>query len=159
MGSVVDNTSHPIQVAARLLRPVADLGRSYTPHHNRRTPVAKVPATTIPAERLALYERLVATQPDVERRGVTVPYTSLNGHMFSFLTPTGSLALRLAPKDRATFLVRYGTTLQEAHGTVMKEYVSVPDVLLEDTESLRPWFAASLAFVTSLKPKPSRRKS
>jgi len=52
-------------------------------------------AAGMPADRLELYERLVATQPSVERKGATMPYTSLNGHMFSFLTETGKLALRL----------------------------------------------------------------
>jgi len=39
-----------------------------------------------PADKLDLYEKLVATNPDVERKGATMPYKSLNGHMFSFLT-------------------------------------------------------------------------
>jgi hypothetical protein len=36
---------------------------------------------------LGLYDLIIATQPDVKRKGATMPYTSLNGHMFSFLTP------------------------------------------------------------------------
>jgi hypothetical protein len=111
----------------------------------------------IPAERIEQYERLVATQPGLERKGATVPYTSLNGHMFSFLSGSGALALRLPPIDRAAFLERYTTTLHEAYGTVMKEYVTVPDALLADTEQLAPWFAASHAYIATLKPKPTRR--
>ena len=38
------------------------------------------------AASLAWYEKLVATNPKVERKGATMPYTSLNGHMFSLLT-------------------------------------------------------------------------
>ena len=41
---------------------------------------------------LEFYEHLVATQPAVERKGATMPYTSVNGHMFSFLTKEGSVA-------------------------------------------------------------------
>jgi hypothetical protein len=41
------------------------------------------------AENLALYEKLVATNPQVARKGATMPYTSLNGHMFSLLTKEG----------------------------------------------------------------------
>ena len=33
-------------------------------------------------ETLHLYEALVATCPGLERRGRTMPYTSINGHMF-----------------------------------------------------------------------------
>ena len=49
-----------------------------------------------PPARLELYERVVATIEAVERKGATMPYTSRNGHMFSFLDPTGSMALRLS---------------------------------------------------------------
>ena len=43
----------------------------------------------------------------VERKGATMPYTSRNGHMFSFLDPGGSMALRLSADDRDAFLSRY----------------------------------------------------
>jgi hypothetical protein len=33
-----------------------------------------------------------------------MPYTSLNGHMFSFLTETGTMALRLPAGEREAFL-------------------------------------------------------
>jgi hypothetical protein len=37
----------------------------------------------IPPEKLKLYEKLAGSNPDIERKGATVPYTSLNGNMFS----------------------------------------------------------------------------
>ena len=97
-------------------------------------------SSRIPSERLEHYDRLIATQPGVERKGATLPYTSVNGHMFSFLSDAGTLALRLPREDREAFLEQYGTTLHEAHGTVMKEYAVVPDALLPDTKQLGPWF-------------------
>jgi len=36
------------------------------------------------ADKVALYEKLVGSNPDVELKGATVPYTSFNGHMFSY---------------------------------------------------------------------------
>ena len=51
--------------------------------------------SNIPAEILALYDKLVATNLAVERKGATVPYTSLNGHMFSYINTDGSVVLRL----------------------------------------------------------------
>ncbi len=48
----------------------------------------------IPADKLALYEKLIATHPEIERKGGANPYTSLNGHMFSLLLgPKGVMAL------------------------------------------------------------------
>jgi hypothetical protein len=111
------------------------------------------------ADRLALYEVLVATNDVIERKGATMPYTSRNGHMFSFLDKSGSMALRLPDDARQTFLERYETALAEQYGRVMKEYVVIPDDLFERTEELQGWFEQSYEWIGSLKPKPitSRR--
>src|ERR1700716_4073786 len=88
--------------------------------------VAKPAAGAVPSDKLELYEKLVATNPNVERKGATVPYTSLNGHMFSYLSKEGKLALRLAAAEREAFLKKYKAKLCEAYGIVQKEYVEVP---------------------------------
>lgn len=106
---------------------------------------------------LRAYDALVATHPELERKGATMPYTSFNGHMFSFLTPDGVLALRLASADRETFLDRFGSRLVEQHGAVMKEYVAVPADLLERFDELKPWFDRSVEYVSRLKPKKTAR--
>jgi TfoX/Sxy family transcriptional regulator of competence genes len=113
----------------------------------------------IPADKLELYEKLVATNPKVERKGATVPYTSLNGHMFSFLTKTGTLALRLPAAEREEFLKKYKTKLCEQYGTVMKEYAEVPDAMLKKTQELKKYFDLSFAYVGSLKPTPTKKKA
>src|SRR5262245_22083072 len=110
-----------------------------------------------PAERLELYEKLVATNPRVERKGATMPYTSLNGHMFSVLTKTGKLALRLPTKEREEFLKKYKAKLCEQYGVVKKEYVEVPDSLLRKTQELKKYFELSYAYVASLKPKATKK--
>jgi len=112
-----------------------------------------------PAEKLELYEKLVATNPDVERKGAAMPYTSLNGHMFSFLTTTGTLALRLPDKERDQFLKKYKSKLCQQHGKVLAEYVEVPDSLLKKTKELKKYFDISYAYVGSLKPKPTTKKA
>jgi hypothetical protein len=111
------------------------------------------------AKSLDLYEKLVATNPRVERKGATVPFTSLNGHMFSYLAKTGELALRLPTEAREAFLKKYDTTLCEQYGIVQKEYVMVPDALLQKTHELKQFFDLSYAYVASLKPKATKRKS
>jgi len=107
---------------------------------------------------LVLYEKLVATNPRVERKGDTMPYTSWNGNMFSVLHKDGSVALRLGSPERETFLEEHSTQLSVQYGIVQKEYVVVPDRLLRDTKALRRWFEASFAYVASLKPKATTRK-
>src|SRR2546425_12372310 len=113
----------------------------------------------IPADKVDLYEKLLATIPEIERKGADNPYTSLNGNMFSLLlSPEGRLALRLPEAEREKFLKKYKTTLFEAYGAVMKEYVAVPDSLLKNTKALEKHLAESYAYVRTLKPKPSKRK-
>ena len=59
--------------------------------------------SSIPAEKLGLYEKLIATNPKIERKGATHPYTSLNGNMFTLLNPPGTLAIRLPADEREKF--------------------------------------------------------
>ena len=110
------------------------------------------------ADKLALYDKLVATNPSVKRKGATMPYTSLNGNMFSVLTRTGTLALRLPAAAREAFLEKYKTRLCEQYGAVMVEYVEVPDALLSKTRELKKFFDLSYEYVGSLKPKATTRK-
>ena len=88
----------------------------------------------------------------------TVPYTSINGHMFSYLSKTGTLALRLPEDARELFLKKYKATLCKQYGVVQKEYVEVPDALLKKTSELKEYFALGFAYVGTLKPKPTTRK-
>lgn len=113
----------------------------------------------IPPQKLELFEKLIATHPKAVRKGASMPYTSLNGHMFSFIKPNGKVALRLNAEDRQAFIAKYKSKLAESHGTVMKEYVEIPDSLLKKTQALKVIFKASFDYVSSLKPKPTTRKS
>ncbi|HMF15913.1 MAG TPA: hypothetical protein VKE98_01845 [Gemmataceae bacterium] len=116
------------------------------------------PAAAAPSDKVQLYEKLVATNPKVERKGATLPYTSLNGHMFSYLSKNGTMALRLPPEEREAFLKKYKAKLCEQYGIIQKEYVEVPDTLLQNTSELKKYFDISYAYVSSLKPKPTTKK-
>jgi TfoX/Sxy family transcriptional regulator of competence genes len=108
-------------------------------------------------DRVALYDKLIATNPAIERKGDANPYTSLNGNMFTLLHQS-RLAIRLPEGERENFLKRYKTTLYEAYGTVMLEYVAVPDGLLENTKELKKYLDLSFTYVKTLKPKPTKKK-
>lgn len=109
-----------------------------------------------PPDRLRLYEQVVEATPGVDRKGATMPYTSRNGHMFSFLDPTGSMALRLPADARKEFLARHGTELAVQHGRTMQEYVAVPAELMERTDELATWLVRSHEWMGTLKPKPTK---
>jgi len=116
------------------------------------------PAPAAPTEIVALYEQLVATLPDVERKGATMPYTSVNGNMFSVVNKDGTVALRLSDKDREAYVAKYKTKPVVMYGALMKEYVDVPLALLKKQKELAKYFAASYAYASSLKSKPTTKR-
>jgi hypothetical protein len=112
----------------------------------------------IPAEKVSLYEKLLATRRKSNARADD-PYTAVNGNMFSrLLSPEGRMALRLPKDEREQFLKKYKTHLFEAYGAVMQEYVAVRDALLAKTKELQKYFALGFAYAKSLKAKPSKSK-
>ena len=82
--------------------------------------------------------------------------------------PTKEYAVRLelyeqlvatAASDRSARSVseKYNTTLCEQYGIVQKEYVMVPAALLRKTQELKKSFDLSYAYVSALKPKPTKK--
>ena len=112
---------------------------------------------TIPPDKLELYDKLIESHPDIERKGKTTPYTSLNGHMFSFLAKDGTMGLRLSESDREKFITDFDSRLMEQYGKIMKEYVVIPDSLLADTARLGGYLELSHAYVSTLRPKPTKK--
>ena len=110
------------------------------------------------AEKTAFYEKLIATHPNIESKGAANAYTSVNGHMFSLLRPTGEMALRLPKDEREKFLKKYKTKLYEAYGTVMPEYVAVPDEVLQKTAEMKKYLEISYEYVSGLKAKATKKK-
>lgn len=109
-------------------------------------------------ETIAFYDKLIATHPEIERKGAANPYTSLNGNMFTMLSPSGVMALRLPEHEREKFLKKHKSKLFQAYGAVMKEYVTVPDELLRNTRVLQKYLARSYEYAKTLKPKPTTKK-
>ena len=109
------------------------------------------------AETLAQYDRAITAVPGLERKGANNPYTAINGNMSSYLHPRGQVALRLPAPAREQFMAECATTLFEAYGVIQKEYVTVPAGLLADAVAMTPWLRESVAYVSGLKPKPTKK--
>jgi hypothetical protein len=109
--------------------------------------------SAIPPEKLALYEALLATNPAIEQKGDVHPYTSQNGHMFTYLDQTGTLGIRLPSAEVDGFLAKYKTTLFESYGVVKKDWVKVPDALLKHTNELKKLLNMSFEHAKTLKPR------
>ena len=112
-----------------------------------------------PSNALDLYSRVVTeSDTDAEVKGAKNPYTSRNGHMFSFLDADGVMALRLSDELAEEFKSSYESGPVMQYGSVMRGYVSVPEDLLEDTGELATWFARSFEWIGTLKPKATKKR-
>lgn len=114
--------------------------------------------SAIPAETIALYDKLIESSPDIERKGAAMPYTSMNGNMFSFISKEGRLSMRLPEETRNELMLKHGAAQSIQYGAVMKEYVEIPDKLLQNTALLLPYFKASVDYTKTLKAKPTTKK-
>lgn len=109
-------------------------------------------------ENLILYENAIASHPEITRKGKANPYTSHNGHMFSFLDKDGKLGVRLSKENKKLFEEKYNSPPFIQHNSVMNGYVTIPQEVLNDTSKTSKYLKMGLEFVSSLKPKPSKKK-
>jgi hypothetical protein len=122
--------------------------------------MAERKASSVPPERLALYERLLASVDGVEgKANFGSGYTAIDGNMYTVISKHGVVGIRLPEPERSAFLDQHHTELFRGDPAwpPAREFVAVPDALLEDTEALRPTLERSLAYVRTLKPKPTKR--
>ena len=111
----------------------------------------------IPKDLLELYKKLVASDLQSELKGDKVPYTSLNGHMFSYINE-GSLVLRLSKNEKEAFEKKYKTGPVISYGVIKTEFVCVPEELLNNTKELKKYFDLSKSYTQTLKPKPGKMR-
>ena len=104
-------------------------------------------------KQLAFYDKLVAANPNFERKGKTVPYTSANGHMFSILNKDGEIGIRLSKVSGEKFMQEHQTTRFKSHGAFMRGYVLIPPHLYDDLEFLGAVLQEGYEYVLSLEPK------
>lgn len=104
-----------------------------------------------------LYNQMVATIPEVVRRGKTMPYTSLNGNMFSFLSKDGKISLRFNKTEQAEFMEEHQAELSIQYNSVMQGYAVVPETIINDSDLLYKYFRVSYENAKTLKPKPTKK--
>ena len=109
-------------------------------------------------ERLELYKKLLDTHPEIDLKGgMKLPYTSHNGNMYTMLSKDGRIGIRLGKEDFKAFIEKYDAIQFKNYGANMREYVEVPESLLENLEELAPYLAKSHEYVQTLKPKPTKK--
>ncbi|MDG1332700.1 MAG: hypothetical protein P8P74_10240 [Crocinitomicaceae bacterium] len=70
--------------------------------------------------KLERYDELVAKCSGFERKGKTVPYTSANGHMFSFFNKAGEFGIRFSKEVQEKYIEEFDSSLFHSHNSVMK---------------------------------------
>jgi hypothetical protein len=108
-----------------------------------------------PAEALEMYTAAVAQAASGLRvKGAKNPYTSRRGHMFSFLGPGGTAAMRLPEQLGEAFTAAHGDTGPAVqYGSVMRGYVSIPAELLADADGMARWLDKACDWIETLPSK------
>ena len=113
---------------------------------------------TGPSEALEAYTSVVEiSRSGTQVKGAKNPYTSRNGHMFSFLDQDGTMAIRLSDELTDEFRSAYESGDVIQYGATMRGYSSVPAELLTNTEALAGWFDRSWNWIGSIPPKPTKK--
>lgn len=92
-----------------------------------------------------------------EVKGAKNPYTSRNGHMFSFLDGEGMMALRLSNELETEFRSQYESGPAIQYGSTMRGYSSVPTELLADSKVAGEWYDRAWDWIGTLKPNPTKK--
>lgn len=110
--------------------------------------------TKSPEALAALFDEVAPSKAPVERRKMFgYPCAFVNGNMFTGLHRS-NMIIRLRESDRANFLALPGAALFEPMpGRPMKEYVVVPDRILNARAELGGWMKKSLGYALDLPPK------
>ena len=104
-------------------------------------------------QKLKRYDELVAKCEGFEWKGKTVPYTSTNGHMFSFFNKAGEFGIRFSKEVQEKYIEQFNSSLFHSHNSVMKGYVLIPSAVFEDDKLMLDLLNESYAYVMSLPAK------
>lgn len=99
------------------------------------------------------YDAIVKLCTGIERKGKSVPYTSANGHMFSFLNKDGELGMRFSKAVQEKYFTQFNTGPLTSHGSIMKGYILITEVMFADMDLLANLLKESHKYVMGLDPK------
>lgn len=115
--------------------------------------------TSVPPEKLRLYEMLIAATSGAEAKSnFGSAYTAVNGNMYSMISKYGVVGIRLPKADIVAFLDKYNATMFRGDPAwpLSKLMVAIPDDLLARTKDLKPYLELSLQYTRTLRPKATK---
>lgn len=115
-----------------------------------------------PAELIELFTSILPDGPAIEKRQMFgYPCAFVNGNMFTGLHQE-ALIVRLGENDRERLIEESGATqFEPMPGRPMREYIALPQALLDDREKLAELIASAKEFAAALPPKvrkPRKKK-
>ncbi|MEM8881755.1 MAG: TfoX/Sxy family protein [Pseudomonadota bacterium] len=109
------------------------------------------------SEILDAYRRVANAVGGLDVKGAKMPYTAVNGNMFSFVDDQDRLCLRFSEDRKAELNAIHGTTDVVQYGAVMRGYVALTEHVVADAEKLRALFHEAYEHALTLKPKPTKK--
>ena len=110
------------------------------------------------AEIRDVYDQLINSFTEVELKGKTMHYTSMNGNMFSFVSKDGEMGFRMTEEDKSHYIINAGAREMLQHNRVMNGYIQVTETMISNPEKLNEIFVKSIAFAKTLKPKTTKKR-
>ena len=104
-------------------------------------------------EELAFYDMLVTKCDRFDRKGKTSPYTSANGHMFSFLSKNAEIGFRFSKDTQEKYFEEFTTSYLMSHGAKMKGYITVTEEMKKNEGLLLRLINESFDYVMGLPSK------
>lgn len=116
--------------------------------------------TSVPPDKLELYENLVEAAGIDSKSNFGSAYTAVNGNMYSMISKHWVVGIRLPDEEGEGFIDEYDTEMFRADPSwpPSRNMVTVPDDLLQDTKALAPYLKRSFEYTSTLKPKPTKKK-
>jgi len=106
-----------------------------------------------------LHASIVSAYPCDRRQMFGFQVFFVNDNMFTGVYED-SVTLRLNPADREKIQEQYDEIVPfMPMGRTMKEYVLIPEHLLNDLEFCSEWFAKSFDYINALPPKVKKEKN
>ena len=107
-------------------------------------------------EKLKLYDSIINQCTEFNRLGKGMPHTATNTYMFSMLNKAGEIGIRLSKEDQESFCEKHNTGAFKSYGSVIKDYVLVPDSVLNEIDLVVLYFTKSFIYTNTLKAQPRK---
>ncbi len=110
----------------------------------------------------AMGEYLADAVADLEcepRKMFGCPCYFVNNNMFAGVHQE-SIIMRLSPDDRAAIVQEHDEVgnFEPTEGRPMREYMALPETVVEDEQEFSKWMDKSYAFASSLPPKEKKKR-